>query len=674
MQNNFLRSLVELLVVFLILLSIFMVARIVTINNLIPDAYSSISQTEKLLYWKFSFLFDLKTLTILLAPCALGCITCSYSKTLNLIYCVFSRYFYTLAFLCSLFASVCNYYYFKTYGHTFDVMIMGLMNEGFSAVVISIWDGYPVILIILSLVLAAVVFRFVHSKYLQYSKTFIKDVNRSKPLIASLILIILIVWPVLIRGGLGEFPLRRTEVAVTTESKVNSTVANGLISFFWTVTHLNFSKTIKPVDLEKLENSARYFDLPFDPKEPMLSLKQITGSNESLEKMKPDVVFALMESMSTDMLNMDDPDKFDVYSSLRNVIKLPGMYHFNNFISEGDGTIDTLQRIIVNNGNFLDFSVSMYARQLFRTSIALPFKAAGYKTYFISAGMSTWRDLGNFVKAQGFDVFLDQNDIVQAVPDTEVSTWGVYDQYLFEMADMILKKEKTPVMIFLLSVTNHPPYKVPENYPHVPRAYAPVDKKYDNKDIYDMYDTFHYANDQLGKFVSNIVSDPARKDNTIVAFTGDHNVRGLNVYNKVQDQIMGHQVPLYIYLPEPVRKSINGFHFDSNRFASHKDIMPTLFNACLSNTEYYSLGCNLFDSPEHCPFNFAFNGTLTVSDDGLCISEDIYYSETHSYKIDKTSFRGINEINDNSKVCDIGENYSDLLSNYRAYQAAGAKQ
>ena len=233
------------------------------------------------------------------------------------------------------------------------------MNEDFTAVILSIWDGYPVVLMVLLIISVTILYILFQRWFKQRKYTLIREKERPRVVITTLFLLILLVWPVLVRGGIGTFPLRRSEVAVTPETKVNGTVANGLISFFWTVTHLNMAGNIKPVDLKDLARDVEFFGLEFSRDEPMASLRQITSESPRLEQIKPNVVFALMESMSTDMLQLDNQDSFDVYGRLRNVISHPDTYMFRHFISEGDGTIDTLQRIIVNSGNFMDLSVSL---------------------------------------------------------------------------------------------------------------------------------------------------------------------------------------------------------------------------------------------------------------------------------------------------------------------------
>ena len=670
-QNNFLRALIELGMVSLIILIIFILARFIMLKYLVLDAYQSLVDHEKDLYWKYSFLFDLKTITIILIPGALACIF-PFSRTYGFLQ-KFTRYYYPCAISCAFLAAACNYYYFKTYGHPFDVMILGVVNEDFKAVMISIWDGYPVIWMLIALVLVA----FGANKLIEFYRTKlatrIANKRRPKYLIAGSFLAFLILWPILVRGGVDTFPLRRTEVAVTTETKVNGTVANGLISFIWTVTHLNFFKTMKPINLDHLEREVSYFNLPFNRDDPIASLKQTTKANEFLAKHKPHVAFALMESMSTDMLGYDDPKNFDVYASLRDVLARPNTYWFKHVISEGDGTIDSLQRILVNTGYYLDLSVSMYGRKHFATSVVTPFKKAGYKTYFISAGLSTWRNLGDFALAQGFDEFIDQNKIIELIPKATAATWGVYDEYMFQAVEKILKEAKEPTFIFMLSVTNHPPYKIPDHAKHMNRDYKIVEQAYHNSDIYDMYDTFHYANDQLGKFVLKVMDQPELSNNTIVAFSGDHNVRGLNVYNKINDQIRGHQVPFFVYIPSSIKESLTDFQFDPKRFASHKDLMTTLFNLSLSNIDYYNTGCNLFAPSKECHFNFAFNGNITVDQNGLCISEDQFYIKRRAYKLNADLFEGINESDDRLTVCKTAKYFNDLLDSYKRFQTVGAK-
>jgi membrane-anchored protein YejM (alkaline phosphatase superfamily) len=54
-----------------------------------------------------------------------------------------------------------------------------------------------------------------------------------------------------------------------------------------------------------------------------------------------------------------------------------------------------------------------------------------------------------------------------------------------------------------------------------------------------------------------------------------------------------YSVPLYIYLPPQLRKSVK---VNAEVYGSHSDILPTLASLLLSDVRYFALGQNLFDS------------------------------------------------------------------------------
>ena len=74
--------------------------------------------------------------------------------------------------------------------------------------------------------------------------------------------------------------------------------------------------------------------------------------------------------------------------------------------------------------------------------------------------------------------------------------------------------------------------------------------------------------------------------------TGDHNNLMLFDFDEAH-QLQQRGVPLYMYVPEKYKPQTT---INTSRFASHKDIFPTIFNLALSNSRYFSIGNNLLDT------------------------------------------------------------------------------
>ncbi|MBX9816760.1 MAG: sulfatase-like hydrolase/transferase, partial [Burkholderiaceae bacterium] len=99
-------------------------------------------------------------------------------------------------------------------------------------------------------------------------------------------------------------------------------------------------------------------------------------------------------------------------------------------------------------------------------------------------------------------------------------------------------------------------------------------------------DSYHYAADLLGGFVQEVQSGPL-KDTTIVAGTGDHNVRSFGVYADASRRYLVRQVPFVIW----GSKLKCGNQLDQP--ASHRDMFNTLLPLAGIDTPYIHSGRNL---------------------------------------------------------------------------------
>lgn len=144
-----------------------------------------------------------------------------------------------------------------------------------------------------------------------------------------------------------------------------------------------------------------------------------------------------------------------------------------------------------------------------------------------------------------------------------------------------------------MSTTHHPPYKTPDGYQKTQIVLNDAEKQRlsnlaTGATLDEVMQTLRYTNDQLGQFISWVKSQPLGA-RTIIAATGDHNIRGIG-YPDTRERVLGHGVPFYLYVPQAYRQQS---HFDAARVGSHKDIWPTLYQLSLSDTPYYKTGCNL---------------------------------------------------------------------------------
>lgn len=514
---------------------------------------------------------------------------------------------WTLLLTLVVLLTVSNVYFFQIYGHQFDAFVFGIVDEDTQAVLKTIWSDFPVIRIVLALSLTS---------FLVW-KLFNRGTGVSlwkKHQLIVLYVVFVVLLSLGARGSLGTFPLRQDNSSISVSPEVNKLLPNALISLDWARKEYQNSKQFVAVsDEDGKQLLATLLQRDVDSAD-LQQLLVPTPENHAVEQHSPNVVLAVMESMSTHLLTFDNEQR-DLLGSLKPHWQNDWVFPY--FVSEGNGTSDSLHRLLIRSplNNITQSSIKNHT---FISNVFTPYKKAGYDIAFISSGNLSWRNFDSFLRHLGVDEIVDENVLKQHYPDMEQATWGVPDQYMFRYAqDRVMQAEKNarPVFIMLLSITNHPPFQTPKHYQRRDFALTPTEHQRlanlgNATEQNEIFNTYRYANDALGMFISAV-----KPTHTIIAATGDHNIRAIG-YPDPQEQALEFAVPFYLYVPEAYRSQAV---FDPKRIGSHKDIMPTLYELSLSKVNYYQTGCNLTAADtSHNPWcGYGFNALLLMDHQGI---------------------------------------------------------
>ncbi|MGQ9445861.1 LTA synthase family protein [[Pasteurella] aerogenes] len=575
--------------------------------------------------------FDAKIVaSLLLPPYLISVLLAAFSVSPTIISAVFFGLIFIFSFLLTA-LTLGNYFYYQTYHTYYDIFIFGLVEEDTNAVLKNIYDDYPVI--------KALLFTFIMA-FIPSFLAFI--VIRSQTEIAphygfSLLYVALSV--LLIRGTIRSKPLSKIHAQVSSLSAINYMVPNGPIAFKWAVKE--HKKNISFSAVDKMRGPQLLTHLFATDK---LTLK--TDKNAFLAANKPHVVFSLMESFGGNLLRFDDPVTNDLLGNLRPHFEQD--FVFDHFTSSNNGTAASLFSISVHS---TDQNISQSSDQKVQVPYGafLTYKNQGYKTVFITSGNAMWRSVGTYFPQQAVDEIYDQNDIMDSYPEAKntLSYWGVADEYSFALAKDLLEKSTQPLFIFVLTITNHPPYEAPKGYQ--PKTVNPdvlIDKigqsETERRNILCAY---QYAASALGDFITQI-KHSALKNKTIIAATGDHHVRGVK-YQMPTDLFYAYAVPFFISVPKAIQANL-ALRYDKNRFGSHKDVMPTLYSVSLSEVEYINLGGRNLLAQEDLPaYNFAQNSVLWADSTGVTdLSTQPYVKYTWH---DGLTLGGETEMNDHER-------------------------
>jgi phosphoglycerol transferase MdoB-like AlkP superfamily enzyme len=291
-----------------------------------------------------------------------------------------------------------------------------------------------------------------------------------------------------------------------------------------------------------------------------------------------------MESLGNDLIKYNS-DKFNVLGKLKDHFDEDIVFH--NFSPEGSITITAIEATFLNTlvrPNSICLSQSKYAYRAYPFASVVPYRQNNYKSFYIYGDNTSWRNVGSFALNLGFDEILNGRILKKDFPK---GPWGVYDEYLFDLVFETLSNSSNGNFIYVLTTTNHPPYKIPKEYNVLPLE-IPIALKNNIQDMGEAkkrFASYQYSNEMLGRFISKIKASKYAS-NTIIAVTGDHNFNNYNIENFF-DTI---RVPFYLYIPNTLTPK----RYDNSVFGCHLDIMPTLYNLSLSDTEYMSEGVDLF--------------------------------------------------------------------------------
>jgi phosphoglycerol transferase MdoB-like AlkP superfamily enzyme len=406
------------------------------------------------------------------------------------------------------------------------------------------------------------------------------------------------------RSSLGTFPLQTKNSVISSDDFINKCVPNGIYTLKEALKEI--SNEFAPDTPGGLlhaygyksisEVVADYYEIPKDSviskNLDSLIFKRSSGICLDETETPPHIVWLIMESMSNHFL--------EFHSSQMNLLgKLEPHWKegivFRNFQSSGNGTVTALENTIFNTPYHILFE-SRYRHRHYPTSLALPFKQAGYNTAFITGIELGWRHMNEVLPEQGFDDCAGRATILNELPGAEANkTWGVFDHHLFRFIEQKLQKSSTPQFVLSLSSTNHTPYELPHDYKpfslvlsdSVENAFTTPKERSE-----EILRGYQYANSSIGSFMNQLKAD-SLLNNTIVIVTGDHNVRSLLPYNTPENAPFKFQVPLFIHIPDKYKQQL---HIDTERFGSHYDILTSIAPYFLKGASYLNLGQDLFDA------------------------------------------------------------------------------
>ncbi|MGN0909033.1 MAG: hypothetical protein ACI4NA_05385, partial [Succinivibrio sp.] len=306
----------------------------------------SIARLHGLEFWIFvktSVLFDLKYAAQAFIPAlALGVLCSPFQRA----YRAYRKCFWLLnlaGFLYILLFTIINHFFYLTYNRIIDVFFFAFLKEDPIATTKTMYQDYPLVSGLVAVTAFTGLYLWAFPKVHRILEArFPMPVGKPGSFAWSFLLVLL--FALAIRGSLGTFPLRQNSAQISPDPQVNATVPNGPAALHWAREWAEEQMVIPDVDASEVAEDYKALGIKDGGDDIYAPLEQQTAQNAYLEQNPPDVVVSVQESMSTHMFTYDRPDR-DLYGELRRHQKED--FWFWNFLSEGNGTMDSLTRILL---------------------------------------------------------------------------------------------------------------------------------------------------------------------------------------------------------------------------------------------------------------------------------------------------------------------------------------
>jgi len=478
-----------------------------------------------------------------------------------------------------------------------------------------VWKEYPVWLCLLAIpVIIFLLYKLYHHSF---GKGIVHELRNWRRVAFSCVIVFLCI--VAARGGLQSRPLSNTLAYENTSNQllVELTKNNCYELFQGAQNLIEVHKEDHVLNLPKLKIAKPIVKkLYFQDADTSLALESNPlwrRTKTPTERKKMNVVFIIMESMAGKHVGaLGYP-----YSQTPNLDALcrEGLF-FSKMFAVGARTNRGMIGTLSGYPGLCQAPViaSKLAEGNFLTLPGI-FQRRGYKTVFVYGGRPTFDNMDRFLTKGGVDQIIGEKQM----STKNIGTWGAPDEYIFQKAiETFDKMDDRKFFGLILTVSNHPPFKVPAGRVSM----LPTDLD-ENKII----NATRYADWALGEFFHNARSTKWFK-NTIFVLVSDSG-RAVALDKTLPIDAVGFRVPCLIYAPGLIPPE------EIDVVASQTDIAPTLLSLMGGEFEHCFFGRNLLTVPRGDGFALLHenNNRAFIRGDYLLIQPPGGKNKPHLYRI-----------------------------------------
>lgn len=204
-----------------------------------------------------------------------------------------------------------------------------------------------------------------------------------------------------------------------------------------------------------------------------------------------------------------------------------GLYFSNIYEQTWNGTSSDSD-LMLNTSVFPVRSGSTFFRypdNKYPNSLPKLMQSQGYSTLAMHPDKGTYWNWMPSLYSIGFQKCVDESTF--KFSSSDFIGLGISDGAYFNQAAPIITKQKQPFYTFMVTLTSHCPFDIPNNLRELT-----LDKKFEGTKLGGYFEAIHYTDKQIGLFLEKIDKEVGL-ENTVVVVTGDHT----GVHKFYQDEI-----------------------------------------------------------------------------------------------------------------------------------------
>ena len=250
---------------------------------------------------------------------------------------------------------------------------------------------------------------------------------------------------------------------------------------------------------------------------------------------KLNIVIVTNESFGSKFITVLDNHSGKVWTPQLDRLSKQSLF-FTNVYASGDRTVRGLEATETAFTPIPGISTARRAESKDMYSLPYLLKSFGYQTAVLYGGHALFDNMGAFWAGIGFNPVWDEAFIRH---DSFKTAWGVSDEDLYTEALQRMDEmaaEKKPFLLTMMTVSNHRPYRFPEDH-------IKFDPSMTNRE-----NSARYADWAYGDFIER-----AKKhgwfDNTVFVFVADHSEK---INGAAQVPLQDMRIPILIYSPKNI--------------------------------------------------------------------------------------------------------------------------